>query len=92
MQPIAFTDEMLDHLTSAAALLPANSRDNFMRSVANRLNDLGYSPGIAELEQAVSFVLSCRGVSTPRTSNKPQDSVAVARTRGDRHFRQGVSR
>jgi hypothetical protein len=56
MPPLAFSDEMLDRLTNAAALLPVAARDGFMRSVANRLSDLPYEVGMAELENAISFV------------------------------------
>ena len=67
MQPLSFSDEMFDRLIGAAALLPQNARDNFMRSVANRINDLGYEPdrrrpGLSRL------ALSALGsLSVPRT-------------------------
>jgi hypothetical protein len=87
MPPLAFHDEMLDRLTNAAALLPSNARDGFMRSVANRISDPPYPAGIAELETAIRFVLGTRGVTggygafTNKTTNK-----VVARARADRQF------
>jgi hypothetical protein len=62
MPPLSFTDEMLDRLTAAAAMLPANTRNNFMRSVANRIADLRHPPGLPELEVAIAFVLNARGI------------------------------
>jgi hypothetical protein len=95
MQPIAFTDEMMERLTTAAALLPANSRDGFTRTVINRISDLGYRPGLAELEVAIQFVLNARGVAGSRgaftTKTKGAKSASLVRTRADRHFRQGAS-
>jgi hypothetical protein len=91
--PLAFDDIMLARVMDAASLLPANQRDHFLRSVSNRLGDLPYQPGMAELEQAISFVLNCRGVGGGRGafSNKIVDKVA-ARARADRQFRTGVHR
>jgi hypothetical protein len=86
MPPLAFDDEMLDRLTNAAALLPSNARDGFMRSVANRISDPPYAPGMAELEQAISFVLGCRGIgggfqafnhTRHRTSSSPAHGPSV---------------
>lgn len=87
--PLAFDDEMLARVLDAAALLPANQRDGFLRSVSNRLGNLPYPPGMAELEQAIVFILNARGVGGGRAAfftNKSTDRIA-ARTRADRSFR-----
>jgi hypothetical protein len=87
MPPLALDDAMLDRLTNAAALLPTNARDNFMRSVANRISDLPYPPGIAELEIAITFVLNCHGIGGGygAFSNNKSDKV-VARAKAERSF------
>lgn len=98
MPPLALDDAMLDRLTNAAALLPANARDHFMRSVANRIADLHHPPGVAELEVAINFVLGTRGVSVGRAAfgkNTSRPGKNFSRTRADRHFRTipgGVSK
>jgi hypothetical protein len=94
MPPFVFDDEMMDRLMAAAALLPSNARDGFMRSVANRISDLPFQAGLPENEQAIAFVLGCRGVTggfQAFNNAKTTDRVA-ARARADLCFRTGVSR
>jgi hypothetical protein len=59
--PIAFTDEMLERVMAAAALLPVSSRDAFLKSVAGRVAGLP-NIGTAEIETAIQFVLNSYGV------------------------------
>jgi hypothetical protein len=93
MPPLAFDDEMLDRVMAAAALLPVNARDNFLRSVANRVSDLPYQAGMPEIERAISFVLGCRGVGGGVTTfDRIKQDKVVARARAERQFRTGASR
>jgi hypothetical protein len=59
--PLGLSDEQLDRLVSAAALLPPNARDRFVRSVANRVSVLPQI-GTAEIEDAITFTLASYGV------------------------------
>ena len=87
MPPFAFTDEMLDRITAAAALLPADSRSSFARSVANRLGGLPYQPGMAELETAIGFVLNTRGVGgSYQAFQHIRQDAGVARARAELSF------
>jgi hypothetical protein len=65
MTALGVTDRQLDLIQRAAALLPTGSRDLFLRSVASRLSDVA-SPTDNEVESAVNFILSNRGVSAGR--------------------------
>jgi hypothetical protein len=90
---LAFDDIMLARVMDAASLLPVNARDGFMRSVANRISDLRHPPGMAELEQAISFVLGCRGIGggfQAFNHTRPQDQV-VARIRAECQFQSRSS-
>jgi hypothetical protein len=60
---IALDDTQMDNLLAAAKLLPTGSRDAFLRSVANRLNDI-CQPTNSDISEAITFVLSSRGVAT----------------------------
>jgi hypothetical protein len=62
MMPLGFSDEQVDRLMDAAAMLPASRRDVFLRSVAGRLAGLP-DVGDAEFEQAINFVLNNYGVA-----------------------------
>jgi hypothetical protein len=55
------SDEQLDRVMAAAALLPIGRRDIFLRSVAGRVAGLP-SIGLAEIESAINFVLNSYGV------------------------------
>jgi hypothetical protein len=92
MPPFAFTEEQFDRVMHAASLLPANMKDNFVRSVANRVADRPFEVTLGDVETAIRFVLTTRGIAVGRAafSNKT-DKVAV-RSRADRHFHRGVSR
>ena len=59
---LALSDSQLKQLRAAAALLPVNARDLFLRSVAGRLSDIA-TPTDNDVAAAVSFVLSCHGIS-----------------------------
>jgi hypothetical protein len=61
---MALTDDQMNQVKQAAALLPVGSRDLFLRSVAGRLSDSA-APTDHEVAAAINLVLSCRGVSTP---------------------------
>jgi hypothetical protein len=60
--PLALTDAQLTLVQRASALLSPRRRDNFLRSIASRLDGAAH-PSDAELEGAVNFVLSVSGVS-----------------------------
>jgi hypothetical protein len=61
---LALSDQQLKTVETAAALLPVNARDTFLRSIANRLSDIA-TPSDHDVATAVSFVLNTRGVSAP---------------------------
>jgi hypothetical protein len=61
---LALSDQQLAQVKAAATLLPVNARDLFLRSVAGRLSDIT-TPTDNDVAAAVSFVLSCRGISMP---------------------------
>ena len=87
MPPFAFTSEQLDRVMDAASMLPANAQPSFVRSVANRVADLPYTVGTAEIEVAIRFVLGTRGVTGgfAAFTNKTTDQVAP-RARAERQF------
>lgn len=60
---LALDDGQMNQLLAAAELLPTPSRDAFLRSVANRLSDIS-NPTNADISDAITFVLSSRGVAT----------------------------
>jgi hypothetical protein len=62
----SLSDEQLDRVIAAAAMLPASRRDMFLRSVAGRVAGLP-CVGMAEIETAIAFVLNSYGVA-PGTS------------------------
>jgi hypothetical protein len=59
---MTLTDCQLAEITQAAELLPVNSRDAFLRSVANRLADAKHCND-DDVNHAITFVLSTRGVA-----------------------------
>ncbi len=61
---LALTDAQLQQVQRAAAMLPVSSRDNFLRSIANRLSDLPHHPADTDVMQAITLVLSCNGIAT----------------------------
>jgi hypothetical protein len=61
MPPLSLSDEQLDRVMAAAAMLPVSSRDAFLRSVAGRVAGVP-NVGIAEVETAIAFVLNSYGV------------------------------
>jgi hypothetical protein len=60
----ALTDKQMEAIKAAAALVPATSRDHFLRSVANRLSALPYHITDADIAATITMILSTRGVST----------------------------
>ena len=60
---IALDDGQMNQLLAAAELLPTNSRDAFLRSIANRLADIR-NPTNADISDAITFVLNTRGAAT----------------------------
>ena len=94
MPPLSFTGDRITQLKMVAPTLPINARDNFLRSIGNRLVHLPYPPSNADVQAAIDFVLSCRGVADgvqAFTNAKTTDKVA-ARAPADRCFPTGVSR
>jgi hypothetical protein len=62
MPPLALTDEKMDRVLAAASLLPATSRDGFLKSVAGRVAGVPCL-GMAEIEEAIAFVLNNYGIT-----------------------------
>ena len=92
MSPLSFTDHQIAQLKMVAAMLPANARDNFLRSISSRLVDLPYPPSDADVQAAIDFVLSCRGITRGFAVHQQQDHRQGRRSsRADRCFRTGVS-
>jgi hypothetical protein len=60
--PLELTDQQFDLVKRASELLPLSRRNNFLRSIASRLDDIR-RPTDVEVEAAVSFLLSIGGVS-----------------------------
>jgi len=61
--PLALDDGQMNQLLAAAQLLPTNSRDAFLRSIANRLVEIR-NPSNKDIADAITFVLGARGVAT----------------------------
>jgi hypothetical protein len=58
---LALTDNQLDLVQRAAALLPLHDRDHFLRSLANRMGNVAH-PSDHDVQDAVDFILNCRGI------------------------------
>jgi hypothetical protein len=63
MQMLSLSDKQLRLVMDSASLIPVSQRDGFLRSIAGRLCDLPYQPSLADVEEAIRFVLACRGVA-----------------------------
>ena len=57
------TDQQIEQVHWAAAMLPPRLRDNFLASIVNRLRDLPYKPRDADVTETIRFVLSCLNVA-----------------------------
>jgi hypothetical protein len=66
---MALTDRQLQTVQQAAAMLPVNDRDTFLRSVAGRLSAIAF-PTDYDAAHAVNFVLNCRGIAVGHTHRK----------------------
>jgi hypothetical protein len=81
--PFSLSDEELDRLMAAAAMLPQHQRTAFVRSVAGRVADVG----LVEIESAIEFTLNAYGVvGGPAFKGRP-DKAAYARRLAERIFR-----
>jgi hypothetical protein len=60
----ALTDKQMEAIKAAAALVPATSRDHFLRSFANRLSALPYHITDADIAATITMILSTRGIAT----------------------------
>jgi hypothetical protein len=69
--PLALSDQQLQQVTQAAGLLSPPARDGFLRSVAGRLAGIT-RPTNAQLTDALSFVLSARGIAVGRRAFMPE--------------------
>ena len=58
--PMSLTDSQLELVKQAAALIPPHDRDQFLRSVANRLRS---HPTDHDLQDAINLVLNGRGIA-----------------------------
>jgi hypothetical protein len=77
----SLSDEQLDRVMAAAAMLPASRRDSFIRSVAGRVAGLP-CVGMAEIETAIRFVLNSYGVApgnnaVPRNNSRSRYAKGV---------------
>jgi hypothetical protein len=63
-KPLALSDQAMQHVQQAAALLPLHDRDPFLRSVAGHLADIA-KPSDSDVAHAVALILNGRGISTP---------------------------
>jgi hypothetical protein len=89
-QVISLDDLQMAQLRDAASLLPVEARDNFLRSVANRVNGC-CDPSDADIHEAIEFVISARRISY-RTHFCLNDSSTTPRSdwrpyRQSRRFR-----
>jgi hypothetical protein len=66
---MALTDRQLQTVQQAAAMLPVNARDTFLRSVAGRLSAIE-TPTDHDVAHAVNFVLGCHGVAVGQARHK----------------------
>jgi hypothetical protein len=71
---LSLSNHQLRQVQQAAAMLPLNARDSFLRSVAGRLSEIA-TPSDAQVDHAVRFVLSCRGVACGRSGCAPRSSL-----------------
>jgi hypothetical protein len=78
----SLSDEEMDRLMGAAAMLPTSQRDSFVRSVAGRVAGLPCI-GMAEIESAITFVPNSCGVCP--------DNNAIARNKYSQ-YAKGVFR
>jgi hypothetical protein len=58
---VTLTDQQVELIRAAAALVPTPARGQFLRSISNRLNDLPVTD--RDVHDAITLVLSCRGIS-----------------------------
>jgi hypothetical protein len=63
MPPLALTDNQLDLVQRAAALILPSDRCRFLQSIANRLGD-NADPSDDQIMDALDFVLNNRGIIT----------------------------
>jgi hypothetical protein len=76
---LSLTDQQLNLVRLATAMVPQPDRDNFLRSVAGRLT--AYPPTDSALVRALSFCLQARGdISVTAAYLR---SVAQCKPRGD---------
>jgi hypothetical protein len=59
MPPLSFSDEQLDLVTRAAALLPTHQHNTFLQSISNRIG-ASPKPTNDDIKDAIDFVLGCR--------------------------------
>lgn len=67
---LSLTDTQLKTVMNAAELLPRSGRDNFLRSISSRLDDVE-RPSDHQLAEAIAFILASRGVATGRGALRP---------------------
>jgi hypothetical protein len=84
--PFSLSDEELDRVIAAAAMLPARQRDSFVRSVAGRVAGLP-CVGMAEIESAIAFTLNVYGVTGGLAFKGRPDKAAHARQKAERSFK-----
>jgi len=73
---LSLTDQQLELVMGAAKLLPPHRRDDFLRSICSRLDDVD-RPSDSEVGEAIDFILSARGISVDRTLLRPRRQQAT---------------
>jgi hypothetical protein len=59
---LSLTDSQMELVTDVAKHLPPHARDQFLRSLASRLDDVDW-PSDGQLISAIEFLLSTKGIS-----------------------------
>ena len=73
--PLSLTDHQLNLVTKSASLLPIGDRPAYLRSLANRLGDV-VNPTDRDVQAAVDFVLTTRGITGGRDFRPPKSKTA----------------
>jgi hypothetical protein len=71
---LSLSNHQLQQMQQAAAMLPVNGRDSFLRSVAGRLLAID-TPTDSDVARALSFVLGLRGVAVGHAYHKENSNA-----------------
>jgi hypothetical protein len=84
MAILSFDDTQKDRIFQAAALLPVERRNQFMRIVGNRLGDLPHQAQTADIEAAISFALPTFGIAIGGAASRKQPTDNLKKLRRQR--------